>query len=307
MIYDLIIIGAGPAGITAAIYAARQKIKVLLIAKELGGQIAKKAVDITNYPGFPKISGMELIEKFKNHLESENVQFKTGEVEKLEKKDDFFYIKTKKEEEFLAKTVIVASGANPRPLNVPGEKEFIGKGVSYCSLCDGPIFVGKTVAVVGGGNAGFESAIFLSSYAKKIYILEYTPKINADKTNQEILKASGKAEIITNANIKEIKGDKFVKSLIYQDNRTKEEKELFVEGVFIEIGTEPATSFLNKLVDFNDKKEIKVDFETFQTKTPGLFAAGDINAGRFKQIITACGEGAKTALAAYQFLKSNWK
>ncbi len=305
MIYDLIIIGGGPAGITAGIYAARQKINTLLITKDFGGQVSRKAVTIDNYPGFKEILGPELIKKFVEHLKPKDIKIKTAQVGKVEKEEENFLVFTTKKEKFLSKTVIMASGADPRPLEVPGEKEFIGKGVSYCSICDGPIFADKTVAVIGGGNAGFESAIFLANYVKKIYVLEYMPKVAADEINQKVIKKSGKAEIITNVAVKEIKGQTFVDSIIYEDRKTKKKKTLPVGGVFVEIGSQPATSFIKGLVDFNEKDEIKVEFETCQTKTPGLFAAGDLNVGRYKQIITACGEGAKAALAAYGYIQKN--
>jgi len=303
MLYDLIIIGAGPAGMTAGIYAARQKIKTLLITKDFGGQITRKAVTIENYPGFKGISGLELIKKLKEHLDSENVKVKIGEVDKIKKNKKNFSVFTTEKEEISTKAIIIASGADPRPLEVPGEKEFIGKGVSYCAVCDGPVFEGEEVVVVGGGNAGFESAIFLLNYAKKIYILEYAPEVAADKTNQEIAANSGKLEVITNVALKEIKGKEFVDSVIYEDRKTGEKKSLKTRAVFVEIGSQPATSFAKGLVDFNERDEIKVEFETMQTKTPGVFAAGDCNTGPFKQIITACGEGAKAALGAYQYIK----
>jgi len=302
MLYDIIIIGGGPAGITAGIYASRQHLNVLLIAKTLGGQLSRKSVDIENYPGFGKISGSTLIKNFESHLKKYPIQIKTDEVTKLKRENNKFLVLTAEKETFKGKTVIIASGADPRPLDIPGEKEFIGKGVSYCSICDGPVFKDKTVAVIGGGNAGFESAIFLSHYVKKIYILERDLRVKADITNQEILKRTGKAEIVTGAVLKEIKGERFVNSIVYQDLSGKE-KVLNVDGVFVEVGSQPATSFVKGLVDFNERDEIIVDFETQQTKTPGLFAVGDVNAGKYKQIITACGEGAKAALAAYNYLE----
>ena len=303
--YDLIIIGGGPAGVTAGIYAARQKLNTLLITKSFGGQVARKAVAIENYPGFEEISGMELIKKFEKHLRKQKVDIERDEVTKLKKIGNHFFVQTKSKNRFQSKAVIVASGADPRPLEVPGEKEFIGKGLSYCVTCDGPLFEGKTVAVIGGGNAGFEAAIALSNWAKKIYILEFGEKIRADETNQEIVKKTGKVEVITNAEVREIQGAQFVNSLIYQDRKTKKEIKLPVDGIFVEIGSQPATSFVKGLVDFNERDEIKVDFETFQTKTPGLFAAGDVNVGSFKQIVTACGEGAKAALATYNYLRKS--
>ena len=311
--YDLVIIGGGPAGITAGIYAARQKLNTLLITKSFGGQMARKAVAIENYPGFEDISGIELIKKFEKHLRKFtplDVYYLTGQVDierdeviKLKKFANHFSVITKSKNKFDSKAVIIASGADPRPLEVPGEKEFIGRGVSYCTACDAPIFSNKTVAVIGGGNAGFEAAIALANWAKKIYILEAGPKIKADQVNQEIVKKTGKAEIITNATLKKIQGGQFVKSIVCQDRKSKKEKTLPVEGVFVEIGSQPATSFVKGLVDFNERDEIKVDFETLQTKTPGLFAAGDVNIGSYKQIVTAAGEGAKAALAAYDYLK----
>ena len=301
--YDLIIIGGGPAGITAGIYAARQRLKTLLITKDFGGQIAKKAVPIENYPGFKEISGLELIQKFKEHLEKFKIETETDSVIKIGKINGNFRVFTQGQKQFEAKAIIIASGADPRPLKVPGEKEFVGKGVSYCVTCDSALFKNKTVAVIGGGNAGFEAAIALTRWAKKIYILEYGEKVVADIQNQELAKKTGEVEIITNAALKEIKGDKFVNSIIYQNRKTGREEQLKVEGVFVEIGSQPASSFANGLVEFNERGEIKVDFETFQTKTPGLFAAGDVNVGKYKQIVTAAGEGAKAALAAAEYIR----
>ncbi len=305
MLYDLIVIGGGPAGISAGIYAARQKLNILLITKTFGGQLTRKAVAIENYPGFKEISGEELIRKFTQHLKKFNLEIKNDLVVQIKKRGQEFSVFTKKKKQFKSKTVIVASGADPRPLEVPGEKKFIGRGISYCSICDGPLFSDETVAVVGGGNAGFEAVIFLANYVKKIYILEYSSKPGADQTNQEKVKKTKKAEIITNAVLKRIKGKNFVNSIIYQDKKTKKLNTLKVKGVFVEIGSQPATSFVKGLVDFNERDEIKVEFETYQTKTPGLFAVGDVNVGQYKQIITASGEGAKAALAAYNYL-THW-
>jgi len=301
---DIVIIGGGPAGITAGIYAARQKTDVLMIAKSFGGQIMRKAVEIENYPGFPKISSLELIQKLEDHLNKYNVPVELDEVAELTKSDGYFFIKTKDQNEFQSKVVIVASGAIPRLLNVLGEKEFVGRGVSYCTACDGPIFNNKNVAVVGGGNAGFETAIFMTGYASKVYILENGPVARADAFNQDKVRASGKIELIMNAELKEIAGEKSVNKIIYLDKADGKEKTVSVEGVFMEVGYQPASAFLKgELVDFNEKMEIKVDFETFATKTPGLFAAGDVNTGKNKQIIIASGQGAKAALEAYRYLQ----
>ena len=184
MIYDLIIIGAGPAGIAAGIYAARQRLNMLIISKDIGGQVAKKAVDIENYPGFEKISGPDLVDLYKKQLEANNLSVVMDEVVSIEKKENIFFVSLKSGKVNEAISVIITSGAKSRLINVPGEETFSGKGVSYCSLCDGPIFKDKIVAVVGGGNNGFESALFLSNYVPKVYILEYSDKVNADKENQ---------------------------------------------------------------------------------------------------------------------------
>lgn len=303
MIYDLIIIGAGPAGITAGIYAMRQRLNALLITENFGGQMNKKAIAVGNYPGFNEISGAELIEKFQNHLKQTGIKIQKGKVNKVEKKGDVFLVFVEGGQSFESKTVVVASGADPRPLEIAGEKEFLGKGVSYCPLCDGPLFKNKTVAIIGSGNSAFETAIFLSNIVSKIYILEYGPQIKAFVDNQEVVKKTGKAEIIVNATLKEIQGENFVKSIIYQDKETKKEKRLNVDGVFVEIGYLPATSFVKDLVDFSERDEILTDPNNSQTKTPGLFAAGDVNVGKYKQIITACAEGATAALSAFEYLK----
>ncbi|MCX6759580.1 MAG: FAD-dependent oxidoreductase [Candidatus Nealsonbacteria bacterium] len=310
VVYDLIIIGGGPAGITAGIYAARQKLNTLLITKSFGGQIARKAVGIENYPGFEEISGLDLIKKFEKHLrrasarsDGHKIDIERDGVRKVKKIGEKFLVQTTGKNTFEAKAVIIASGADPRPLEVPGEKKFIGKGVSYCTTCDGPLFANKKVAVVGGGNAGFEAAIFLAKFAKKIYILEYSEKISADVENQERVKKTGKIEVIINVQPKEVKGEKFVNSLVYLNGKTEKEVNLAVEGVFIEIGTQPATSFVKGLVDFNEKDEIKVNPWTSQTSCPGLFAAGDADEVPYKQIVIAAGEGAKAAISAYEYLQ----
>lgn len=303
MVYDLIIVGGGPAGITAGIYAARQRLSALLITKDFGGQITRKSVYIENYPGFEKISGKDLIERLKHHLEAQKIETVMASVVNIEKGDNLFNVKTDNKKDFQSKTVVIASGADPRPLEVPGEKEFIGKGVSYCTLCDAPVFQGKDVAVIGGGDAGFEAAIALSHWASKVYIVEFMDKVAASPENQKIATEDPKIEIITSAAVQKINGNQFVNSLEYKNRKTAEIKTLAVEGVFVQIGSQPATSFVKDLVDFNDKDEIISDPKTAQTRTPGLFTAGDVDNVPYKQIIIACGEGAKAALSAYYYIK----
>ena len=303
--YDLIIIGAGPAGISAAVYAARQQLKILIISKDIGGQVAKKAVDIENYPGFEKISGPDLVSLYQKQIKFNNLEVTHDEVINIEKREGKFSVAVKSDKTHESISVIIASGAESRKLNVPGEEEFEGKGVSYCSLCDGPIFKNKVVAVVGGGNNGFESALFLSNYVKHVYILEYSDKVNADEENQELVSKNKNIELITNAKVLKIEGKVFVNSIIYQDLKENKEKTLEVNGVFVEIGYIPSTSFIKDLADLNEKGEIIFAPKTLETKTKGLFSAGDCNVSKYKQIVMASGQGAVAALSAYEYIKRN--
>lgn len=310
-IYDLIIIGGGPAGITAGIYAARKKLKTLLLTKDFLGQVGKTG-QIDNYSGFPEISGMELMKKFEQHLRKFAIEIKKGEeVTKVEKSappaggrrtDKNFLIKTEKGDKFLGKTIIIATGADPRPLEIPGEKEFIGRGVSYCSICDAPFFKDKSAAVIGGGNSGFEAALDLIKYAKRIFIFERSNKLQADEILQEQVKKEGKIQVHLNKEMKKIEGKGKVQTLIYQDLKTGKTFQVPIDGVFVRIGSVPATGFLKGLCQFNKNDEIKVDFETCTTSYPGIFAAGDVNDGRWKQIIIAAAEGCRAALAAHNYL-----
>jgi thioredoxin-disulfide reductase len=299
---DLIIVGGGPAGVSAGIYAARQNLDVLMITKDFGGQINQKAVKVGNYPGFLQIEGSDLVKRMREHLESLNVPFETDSVGKIRKEEGIFLLDTKEKKVFKSKAVIVASGADPRPIEVPGEKEFLGKGVSYCAVCDGPFFKGKIVAVIGGGNVAFETALALSSWVEKIYLFECSSKIKAEKFNQELLEKTGKAEVIVSTLLKEIKGGKMVESVVLEEKESSKTYELKVEGVFIEIGLQPATFFVKDLADFSASDEIKIDPKTCETRTAGLFAAGDATDVKYKQIVVACGEGAKAALSAISYL-----
>lgn len=295
MMYDLVIVGAGPAGMTSAIYSARQKLKTLIISKDFGGQMAQKAVEIENYPGFEKITGFDLISKMENQIKNVNVV--REKVIEVKKENDIFFLKTEGDKVFQSKVVIIATGAEPRRLNVLGEVNYLGRGVSYCSTCDGPLFKNKEVAIIGGGDAGFETAIFMKNYASKIYILEQEESVKASIDNQK--KASG-IEVITSARLKEIKGDNFVNQIVFE--LSGKEETLDVKGVFIQAGYVPETSFLGDLVELNEKKEIIVNFETFETKTKGLFAVGDVNCGKVKQIVVACGQGATAVIHGYKYI-----
>lgn len=310
--YDLIIIGGGPAGITAGIYAARKKLNTLLISKDFVGQTGN-AFEIENFTGFKDIRGLELMKKFKEHLEKFEIDIaEFEEVEEIEKTNptrdkslegvNIFEIQTD-EGKYSARALIIASGRDPKSLEAPGEKKFLGKGVSYCVTCDETMVEGKIVAVVGGGNVGLEAGLELAEFCSKIYILEFASKVTGDEILQQEIENNKKISIISNADIKEIKGDSFVKEIIYEDRRSKKINSLAVDGIFIEIGAVPSVGFAGNLVELNKSGEIKIDPRTCETKTSGLFAAGDVTDIRDKQIITACGEGAKSALSVYEYLK----
>jgi len=303
--FDLIIIGGATAGLTSAIYAIRKKLKVLLLTKQIGGQ-SLLTDSIENFPGFENISGAELVAKIEKQVKNLGAEIKeNAEVASIEKKDGGFLVKVKSTsgvDRFEARALILASGRKPRLLNVPGEEKFLGKGVSVCSICDAPLFQDKDVAVVGGGNAGLEAALDLTKYAEKIYVLEANGKIRGDEATQEQLRKTGQVEFQTGIEVQEIKGNKFVESLIYKDKNTGEIKELKVGGVFINIGQIPATDFLKGFLELNQWGEIAIDPKTNQTSVPGVFAAGDATDVKYKQCIIAAGEGAKAALSAYEYI-----
>ncbi len=302
--YDLVIVGGGPAGVTAGIYAARKKLKTLLITKNFIGQTGK-AFWIENYPGFKRISGMVLMKKFQNHLKKFEIEIKEVGVKKVRKARNKFIVQTGKRENFISQAVILASGRDPRPLEVPGEKKLIGRGVSYCPTCDMPFFRNKIVAIIGGGNSGFNAAIEAARYGNKVYILEFSPKIIADEITQEKAEKAKRIKVISNSKVKKILGENEVRGLIYENRISKKETILNTQGIFIMIGEIPATDYVKGLVDFNEKDEIKVNPRNNQTKTPGLFACGDVTDLLCGQIIIAAGEGARAALSVYEYLQKN--
>jgi thioredoxin-disulfide reductase len=303
--YDLIIIGGGPAGISAGIYAARKKIKSLLIATTLGGQ-PTEAWQIDNYPGFPSIMGAELAQNLASHIGKfkNDIEIKEGEtVVKIEEKEGAAFEVQTEREKYETKSVIIASGVNPRRLDVPGEEKFAGRGVVYCATCDAPLFNGKTVAVVGAGNSGLDAALQLTKYAKKIYLINKYPGLKVgDPAYQEKIKNSPLIEIVPSSWVKEIKGEKFVNGIVLENLDTKKINEINVEGVFVEIGSRPSLQFAKHMVKFNEKEEIVINPETNESSQKGIFAAGDVTNVPYKQIIISAGEGAKAALSVYQYL-----
>ncbi|MEW5908064.1 MAG: FAD-dependent oxidoreductase [Patescibacteria group bacterium] len=304
MIYDLIIIGADSAGLTAGIYAGRKKLSNLILAKQVGGQ-SVMTDNIENFPGFELISGQELIYKIHSQAEKYGSIIKEGmTVLKIDKDGKIFSIKTENREEFKSKTVIIATGRKPMSLGIKGENEFKNKGVSYCSICDAPFFNNKDVAVIGGGNTGLESAIDLTRYAKRIYVLEYKNILTGDVCSQDRLRESEKVEFITSAEIKEIKGNNFVEKIVYQDKTSGKEKEIPVQGIFINIGWMPATDFVRGFLNLNNIGEIIINPKTMETSIKGVFAAGDVTDGIYKQNVIAAADGAKAALSVYNYLTS---
>ncbi|HRY52730.1 MAG TPA: FAD-dependent oxidoreductase [Candidatus Portnoybacteria bacterium] len=305
MLYDLIIIGAGPAGLSAAIYAVRKKIKTLVLTDSFGGQIVDAPM-VENYLGLPEISGLDLIEKFRAHAKKFALEIKENcEIQKISPmSNDLFEIETDLGS-FSAKAIIVTSGKKYRELDVPGAKEFDGKGISYCATCDAPLFKNKNVAVIGAGDAGQDAVWQLTQYAAKIYLLNKYPDLRgANIQMQEKLKSNEKVEIYNNYEPIEVKGDKFVKALVFKHNGHGEIKEIAVNGIFVEIGSVPASKFLADIVKLNEKGEVVIDQKTNETSRPGIFAAGDITDIAHKQMIIAAGEGAKAALTAWEYLKN---
>jgi len=295
-VYELIIIGAGPAGITASIYAARKKMDFAVIATNIGGQVSLSS-EIENYTGFQYITGEELAAKFQEHLERYKFELKMEEAQKVEREGNLFRVKTDIAT-YLSKTVIMATGRKPRELKVPGEAELKNRGVTYCATCDGPLFENMDVAVVGGGNSGLEAVLQLIKIAKSIHLIEVAPQLKADPVLVEKARASDTVRIWTNTQVLEIVGDKVVTGI--RIRRNGEETLLPVQGVFVEIGSVPSSDIVG-FVEKNRWGEIIVDCKC-ETDVPGLFAAGDVTSVPEKQIVVAAGEGCKAALSAFRYL-----
>jgi len=299
-LYDVIIIGGGPAGLSAAVYTSRKVLKTLLISKSIGGQVAD-AYEIENFLGFSQIETADLIAKFDEHVNNFGIEKLVGTgVTSLELTGKIKKVTTSIGKIYHTKTVIIATGKRPRPLNVPGEKELIGKGVAYCSTCDAPLFAGADVAVIGGGNSALEAVIDLDKVANKIYMISLTP-LTGDQILQERVNNSRKVEIHTKYDTLQIAGDSAVKGLEIKSLETGELKRLDVEGVFIEIGLLPNSDLVIDTLETNRQGEIVID-NMCRTGISGVFACGDVTNIPFKQVIIAAGEGAKAALSASAYL-----
>ncbi|MDD5111768.1 MAG: FAD-dependent oxidoreductase [Candidatus Altiarchaeota archaeon] len=304
--HDLIIVGAGPAGITAAVYAARRMMDVLVVSKNVGGQAALTA-EIENYTGYQFISGHDLADRFREHIEKYGISLKEEEALSVTKSGEVFTVNTPKGS-YQSGAVILALGGRPKTLDVPGESEYQNRGVTYCPICDGPLFVGKDVAVIGGGNSALSAAVQLMPIARKIFLITVNSDLAGDNVLIEKVKGSGVVEIITRTETKEFTGGKFLSGVRVLTGG-KEERLLSVEGAFIEIGWTPAVIPIKsdegtlKLTAFG---EVMVS-DRFETSIPGLYAAGDVSSTPERQIIVAAGQGCIASLSAFKYLskKSN--
>ncbi|MFC2034338.1 FAD-dependent oxidoreductase [Chloroflexota bacterium] len=301
VMFDLVIIGAGPAGLAATVYAARKQINILLISGDIGGQI-NRTWGIENYLGYQFIEAPELISKFQSQVSQFPIEQKIGgKVSVLKKIESGFETVTENGEKYQAKTVIFATGKRPRELNVPGEKEFVGRGVTYCATCDGPIFSGKRVVVIGGGNSALEAAVDMVKIAEHVNLVSLTP-LTGDAVLIDRLKSAENLSIFPEYQTEKIEGKDVVEKIVVKDNKSGESKQLDVSGVFIEIGLMPNSESISKLVKLNKTGEVPVNCSC-ETGIPGLYAAGDVTDIPEKQIVIAAGEGAKALLQANRYLQ----
>lgn len=296
--YDVIIIGAGAAGLTAAIYTCRKKLSTLVLSTDVGGQ-TNLTNHIENYPGVSACAGIELMKKFEEQAKQFGAEIVLARATKIDKKKNIFVVTADKQYE--TKSLILAFGKVHKSLNIPGEQKFFGRGVSTCATCDAPLFKNKIAAVVGGGNAAVEAALELSAVGKKVYLVHRREEFRADEITVEKARKDKKIEFVLSHAPTEIKGDKLVKSLVVQNVSTKATKEIPVDGVFVEIGYEVDTAIVKDLVKLTDKSEIITD-KAGRTSDPAIFAAGDVTATPFKQTVISAGEGAVAALSCHKYL-----
>ncbi|MCL6610071.1 MAG: thioredoxin-disulfide reductase [Peptococcaceae bacterium] len=303
LIRDLAIIGGGPAGLAAGIYAARAALKTVLFERGMPGGLAASTEIIENYPGFSSgIGGPELAQNMEAQARRFGLELVYAGVEEITRKDGYFYLKTE-DGEFKTGAVIAATGAKPRFLEIKGEKEFHGRGVSYCATCDGAFFRGKRVAVVGGGDAAVEEAIFLTKFAEKVTIVHRRGDLRAARYLQQKARQNDKIEFVLHSVPVEIKGEEAVEGISLKDIRTDRVTDLAVDGVFIYVGHSPSTELVRGLADLDEKGYIITD-EEMRTRTAGLFAAGDVRKKLLRQVVTAVADGAIAAASAEKYLES---
>ncbi len=301
--FDVLVVGGGPAGASAAIYAARKGIRTGIVAERFGGQV-QDTLGIENFITTPYTEGPKLVANMEEHVREYNVDIMNSMRAKALHKKDIFELELENGAVLKSKTIVLSTGARWRNINVPGEAEFKNKGVAYCPHCDGPIFAGKDVAVVGGGNSGVEAAIDLAGIVKHVTVVEFLPELKADKVLQDRLFSLPNVTVITNARTSEIYGSDKVQGLKYVDRDTEEEKDIALSGVFIQIGLVPNTEWLDGTVERSKFGEIIVD-NRGTTSIPGVFAAGDCTNSAYKQIIISMGSGATAALGAFDHLIRN--
>lgn len=304
MVYDLIIIGSGPAGIAASIYAKRAELSFIVIEKApvSGGQILN-TYEVDNYPGIPSIGGFDLGMKFREHADKLGAEFVTGEVSDFLVEGDEKIVVLDDGSKYSAKSVVIATGGSPRHLNVPGEAELAGMGVSYCATCDGAFFRNKTVAVVGGGDVAVEDAIFLARICKQVYVIHRRDEFRASKSVASKLLALENVTVLWNSVVEKINGSDKVESIIVADTKSKEQKSYEVDGVFIAVGYIPNSQVYSKLVKVDEAGYI-IAGEDCKTNIPGVFAAGDVRTKDLRQIITAAADGANAITAVEKYLNS---
>ncbi|HLG23914.1 MAG TPA: FAD-dependent oxidoreductase [Candidatus Nanoarchaeia archaeon] len=298
--YDVIILGAGAAGLTASIYTCRKKLKTLILSIDVGGQ-TNLTSHIENYPGTGPMNGIELMQRFYNEAIGFGAEIAMGKAVKADKTETGFKITMANGDFYDSKALILAYGKVPKSLGIEGEDKFMGRGVSTCVTCDAPLFKNRDVAVIGGGNSAVEGALELSEIAQKVYLVHRRDSFRADEITVQKLKNSKVIELVLNSCPTKVIGDKNVDAIEVEDLNSKQRKSLKVDGIFIEIGYVVDTTFVQHLVKVNEKKEIIVD-EKGNTTCPGIFAAGDITPVPFKQTVIAAGEGAKAALECYRWI-----
>ncbi|MBS3171353.1 thioredoxin-disulfide reductase [Candidatus Woesearchaeota archaeon] len=299
--YDVVIIGGGAAGLTSAIYSCRKSLKTLLIKGPHPGGETALTKNIENYPGYEKGSGSELMDSFERQAKKFGTEFIEDLVINVSKKSNKFLVKLESNKEFESKTVILAFGRKRRKLNIPGEDKFLGRGLSTCTICDAPLFAKKVVAVIGGGNSAVEGAVELSSIAKKTFLIHRREDFKADEITVKEMKKKKNVELVLNTMPLEILGENFVTGLKIKDLKTNKEKTIPLEGVFTEIGYDTDTTIVKDMVDKNELGEIIVDLKC-KTKTPGLFAAGDLTLVPYKQTVISAGQGSIAALEAHKYI-----
>jgi alkyl hydroperoxide reductase subunit F len=300
-VYDVIVVGSGPAGMTAAIYTCRKQLKTLVLGREIGGQTNQTA-HIENYPGVDPMPGAELMQKFKENMDNAGAEFDVANVTKVERNaDDTFRIHLDDERTFTGKTVILAFGREPRKLHVPGEDKFFGRGIATCVTCDALLFKNKTVAVVGGGNAALDGALELTKIAKKVYMIHRFDFFEGDESTVNKVKNSPLIQIFYETGITEVKGERSVKSVTLKNLKTGATSELALDGFFLEIGSVVNTDCVAHLVKRDKHNQVIVDANC-GTGVPGLYACGDVVAHKYKQTVIAAGQGAVAALEAHFYL-----